>query len=161
MLLRLDNLIFGKLEVWLWMVHNFHFKNKVRNLILIQTFSKNNLVFLQFENRAFLHHRIKHVLAAGELDHQQARRWAWLTWRAKWRPFPHPILPQQKSQRWTSLKPAASRFVLSLWKPYPLWNQADLWTSDVLNKQSAFSTVSCHVISGCLLLDHHCEVWHE
>lgn len=34
---------------------SFSFKNKVRNLILIQTFSKNNLVFLQFENiRALL-----------------------------------------------------------------------------------------------------------
>lgn len=73
MLLRLDNLIFCQVSVVMDGA-SFSFKNKVRNLILIQTFSENNLVSLQFENRAFLHHRIKHVLAAGELDHQQARR---------------------------------------------------------------------------------------
>lgn len=73
MLLCLDSLIFAKLKCgYGWC---FIFIKKGQELDSF-SFSKNDtLVFLQFENiRAFLHHRIKRVLAAGEMDHQQARR---------------------------------------------------------------------------------------
>lgn len=159
MLLRLDNLIFAKL-VWLWMVHHFHLKTKSGTWFLFRLLAKITWCLYSLRTELFCITELNMFLLQGNWTiSRQGDEHDWPGEQSG----DHSHIPYCLSRKARGGPPLNQQLpvLLLCWEPYPLWNRADLWTSDVLNKQSAFSTVSCHVISGCLLLDHHCEVWHE